>query len=99
MSLNVFFEQDIKRILLAAEHAFSTTALQLGGDGDGDAYAQGYRAGHRTMLTTIALAFGLEELLQQPDLWQVVDADVQDLPALSCSDDQHAMDKRKAGGA
>jgi len=56
MGLNVYYPQDVRNALLAAEQ--STTAALAAGGGD-DAYTHGYREGYRAALTTIALAFGL----------------------------------------
>lgn len=60
MALSVFYPADITRALLAAKQASAAALLATGGDGP---YTQGYQAGHRAALTTIALAFGL----LQPD--------------------------------
>ena len=57
MGLEVFYPQDIRNALLAAEQA-STVAL-LTADGGKSEFARGYQKGYRTALTTIALAFGL----------------------------------------
>jgi len=58
MALDVFFPQDIKNALLAAEQA-SGAALRAGSNGDGDPYVVGYGEGYRDALATLALAFGL----------------------------------------
>jgi hypothetical protein len=64
MGLDIFFLEDIRNALLAADEASSSTArvcAAVGGDGRADdspllwAYLEGYRAA----LTTVALAFGL----------------------------------------
>jgi hypothetical protein len=57
MGLDVYYPQDIRNALLAAEQA-STTAL-MATSLEGDQFAQGYQEGYRAALTTIALAFGL----------------------------------------
>ena len=57
MGLEVWYPNDIKNAILAAEQA-SATALQAGRVG-GDAYQGGYRDGYQAALLTIALAFGL----------------------------------------
>lgn len=72
MSLEVFFPNDIRNALLAAEHA-STTALQAG---DADVHAEGYRAGYRAALVTLALAFGVATPEPQPVTWRVVESEV-----------------------
>jgi hypothetical protein len=64
MGLDIFFADDVRRALMAADEASTSTArvcAVVGGDGRGDdspllrAYLEGYRAA----LTTVALAFGL----------------------------------------
>lgn len=57
MALDVYFPQDIRNALLAADQA-TGTALQVV-IGEGSKFAEGYKAGHLAALTTIALAFGL----------------------------------------
>jgi hypothetical protein len=57
MALEVYYPQDILNALLAAEQA-SNAALMAAG-GEGNKFAQGYQAGYRAALATIALAFGL----------------------------------------
>jgi len=59
MALDIFFSEDIRNALLAADEASSST-VRMCADGGGDrvilrAYLEGYRAA----LTTVALAFGL----------------------------------------
>ena len=57
MGLEVYYPQDIRNVLLAAEQA-SNAALMATGTDD-DKFTLGYQAGHRAALATIALAFGL----------------------------------------
>lgn len=57
MGLEVYYQQDVRRALLAAEQA-SGMALTAAGGG-GNEFAEGYQEGYRAALTTIALAFGL----------------------------------------
>jgi len=57
MGLEVYYPEDIRNALLAAEQA-SGTALQVVG-GEGNELARGYREGYQAALTTIAIAFGL----------------------------------------
>ena len=58
MNLQVFYPDDIRNALQAAELA-SATALQAASDGTTDEFAEGYKAGHRAALVTLALAFGI----------------------------------------
>ena len=67
MSLKVWYPQDIRNAILAAEQA--SRAALLAGNPD-DQFARGYREGHKAALATIAVAFGLV----QPDGWQQRDA-------------------------
>jgi hypothetical protein len=57
MALDVYFREDIRNALLAAEHA-DRAALQANHSGTNE-YAHGYQAGYQAALITIALAFGL----------------------------------------
>jgi len=57
MGLEVYYPQDIRNVLLAAEQA-SNSALTAAKEKN-DEFAQGYQAGYRAALTTVALAFGL----------------------------------------
>ena len=57
MALEVYYPQDIRNALLAAEQA-SDAALMATRSKD-DRFAQGYQEGYRAALTTVALAFGL----------------------------------------
>lgn len=65
MGLDIFFAEDIRNALLAANEASTATARACAAGGQvGDlpllrAYLEGYRAA----LTTVALAFGLEPAL------------------------------------
>lgn len=55
MGLEVYYPQDIRNALLAAEQA-TNAALPARTD---DLFTQGYLTGYRAALTTLALAFGL----------------------------------------
>lgn len=57
MGLEVYYPQDIRNALLAAEQANSAALVVA--SGEEDEFAQGYQEGYRAALTTIALAFGL----------------------------------------
>jgi hypothetical protein len=57
MGLNVYYPQDIRNALLAAEQAVNATA-DAAGDQD-DPFTAGFLAGYRAALATVALAFGL----------------------------------------
>ncbi len=56
MGLNVYYPQDVRNALQAAEQSTNAALTAVGGD---DAYTRGYREGYRAALTTVALAFGL----------------------------------------
>lgn len=59
MSLDIWFREDIKHILLAAERA-SDVALSQGAESAADLGAlRAYRRGYRAALSAIALACGL----------------------------------------
>lgn len=64
MALEVYYPQDIRNALLAAEQA-NNAALMASCGGSNESclergeFAQGYEAGYRAALTTMALAFGL----------------------------------------
>jgi len=55
MALDIFFSDDIRNALLAADEASSSTAAYCPDGPILQAYMEGYRAA----LTTVALAFGL----------------------------------------
>jgi len=55
MGLDIWFSEDIRNALLAADEASGRTAIYCP---DGPAL-QAYRAGYRAALVTVALAFGI----------------------------------------
>jgi hypothetical protein len=57
MGLSVYYPQDIRNALLAAEQASSAALMAV--SAEDDPFARGYREGYRAALTTVALAFGL----------------------------------------
>jgi len=57
VGLNVYYPNDVRNALLAAEQAVNA-ATDAAGDQD-DPFTAGFLAGYRAALTTIALAFGL----------------------------------------
>ena len=64
MGLDIFFSEDIRNALLAADEASSSTARVCAavcgdGRGDGSPLLRAYLEGYRAALTTVALAFGL----------------------------------------
>lgn len=61
MALEVYYPQDIRNALRAAEQA--SGAAWMAARGEDSELAQSYLEGYRAALTTIALAFGL----LQPD--------------------------------
>ncbi|MFZ5915676.1 MAG: hypothetical protein ACOYZ7_01930 [Chloroflexota bacterium] len=63
MGLEVYYPQDIRNALLAAEQ--SSGAALLAAMEEKSEFARGYQEGYRSALTTIALAFGL----LRPDGW------------------------------
>jgi hypothetical protein len=64
MALDVVFRQEIRNILMAADHA-DKRALEAA-DRLNDEYVRGYQAGHHDALVTVALAFGLLPTEGQP---------------------------------
>jgi hypothetical protein len=76
MGLEVYYPQDIRNALLAAEQSNNAAMMALGGEDDADsaqsAFTRGYGAGYRAALVTIALAFGLirPDGLGQSTEWQ-----------------------------
>jgi len=57
VGLNVYYPNDVRNALLAAEQAVNATT-DAAGDQD-DPFTAGFLAGYRAALTTVALAFGL----------------------------------------
>ena len=60
MALEVYFRNDIRNALLAAEHA-SMSALRISSTENSE-FAQGYAAGCRETLRSLALNFGLVQI-------------------------------------
>jgi len=71
MGLEVYYTQDIRNALLAAEQASNAAMMASGGD---DKSTRAFQAGYRAALGTIALAFGLFQPADRHDLaatdWQ-----------------------------
>lgn len=72
MGLSVWYNSDIRNALLAAEQSNNTAMMACGEDTEQSKFAQGYGAGYRAALVTIALAFGLiqPDGLGQGTEWQ-----------------------------
>jgi hypothetical protein len=74
MGLDIWFVEDVARALLAADQASSTTVAAMehalgGADGSTVAdprYLQAYREGYKAALVTVATAFGLKPLGNNP---------------------------------
>ncbi len=61
MGLDVWFSEDIARVLKAVAHA-NEMALEAGLVIEPDPYRAGYQAGHFAALAAVALAFGLPQV-------------------------------------
>jgi hypothetical protein len=59
MGLDIFFSEDIRNALQAADEASSSTARVCATVGGDQATSRAYLEGYRAALTTVALAFGL----------------------------------------
>ena len=59
MGLDIFFAEDIRNALLAADEASSSTARVCATVGGDQVTLRAYLEGYRAALTTVALAFGL----------------------------------------
>lgn len=59
MGLDIFFGDDIRNALLAADKASTSTARACAAGGGDPVTLQAYLEGYRAALTTMALAFGL----------------------------------------
>jgi len=59
MGLDIFFSDDIRNALLAADEASSSTARVCAALGGDQVTLRAYLEGYRAALTTVALAFGL----------------------------------------
>jgi hypothetical protein len=59
MGLDIFFAEDIRNALLAADEASSSTARVCTAVGGDQVTLRAYLEGYRAALTTVALAFGL----------------------------------------
>ena len=81
MGLDIWFTEDIRNALLAANEASASTAAvpaSINHDLDIDELADilcAFRAGYSAALTTIALAFGLSpaSLFAQPGIPEIID--------------------------
>jgi hypothetical protein len=76
VGLDIWFREDVARALLAAEQASATTVAAMehalnGAEGAmaGDPrYLQAYREGYKAALVTVATAFGLKPLGNNPSI-------------------------------
>jgi hypothetical protein len=59
MGLDIFFVEDIRNALLAADEASSSTVRVCAAVGGDQVTVRAYLEGYRAALTTVALAFGL----------------------------------------
>ena len=59
MGLDIFFVEDVRNALMAANEASSSTARVCAAVGGDQATLRAYLEGYRAALTTVALAFGL----------------------------------------
>jgi hypothetical protein len=59
MGLDIFFSEDVRNALVAADEASSSTARVCAAVGGGQVTLRAYIEGYRAALTTVALAFGL----------------------------------------
>jgi len=59
MGLDIFFSDDIRNALLAADEASASTARVCAAVGGDQVTLRAYLEGYRAALTTVALAFGL----------------------------------------
>ena len=59
MGLDIFFAEDIRNALLAANEASGATAFVGARVGGNVKLLRAYREGHKAALVTVALAFGL----------------------------------------
>ena len=59
MGLDIFFAEDVRNALLAADEASSSTARVCAAVGGDQVTLRAYLEGYRAALTTVALAFGL----------------------------------------
>ena len=59
MGLDIFFSEDVRNALVAADEASSSTARVCAAVGGDPVTLRAYLEGYRAALTTVALAFGL----------------------------------------
>jgi hypothetical protein len=59
MGLDIFFSEDIRNALMAADEASSSTARACAAGGGDQVTLRAYLEGYRAALSTVALAFGL----------------------------------------
>jgi len=74
MGLDIFFVENVRNALLAAEEASTATARICAAGGGDPAVLWAYLEGYRTALVTVALAFGLEPAIitsRQRDILKV----------------------------
>ncbi len=74
MGLDIFFPEDIRNALLAADEASSSTAGVCAAVGRDPVTLRAYLEGYRAALTTVALAFGLSPAIitgHQRDILEV----------------------------
>ena len=61
MGLDLWFRDDVARILRASHEAMSVTAEAVANGEIGSERAEGYKQGWSAALNTVAMAFGLNE--------------------------------------
>ena len=74
MSLDIFFSEDIRNAIQAADEASSSTAKVCAAVGGDPVTLRAYLEGYRAALTTVALAFGLSPAIitgHQRDILEV----------------------------
>jgi hypothetical protein len=81
MGLDIWFREDIRNAILAADEASSSTARVCAAGGGDQVTLRAYLEGYRAALTTVALAFGLS-----PDIIAGPQRDVLEVRARTVGD-------------
>jgi hypothetical protein len=92
MGLDIFFSEDIRNALLAADEASSSTARVCAAVGGDQVTLRAYLEGYHAALTTVALAFGLSPAIitGQRETLEVKARTVGEIPS-TLADDERAL--------
>ena len=80
MGLDIFFADDVRHALMAADEASTSTARVCAAVGGDQVTLRAYLEGYRAALSTVALAFGLSPVITSSQQRQIVEMGARDVP-------------------